>query len=173
MDINEAIEKIKVKDESGFEYIYLKTKSLVYAIIISVVKDHNTAEDLMQDTYIKMVKSINSYKKSFKFTAWLGTIARNTAIDYYRKYKNQYSIDIQEHEYLFPIEQATVDDEFNTNYLLSKLTDDEREVVMLYSLDEFKHREIAKILNKPLGTVIWLYNKAISRLREELKDEKR
>lgn len=169
MDINEAIEKLKFKDELAFEYIYIKTKSLVYTVIISVVKDHNQTEDLMQDTYIKMIKSINSYDNKYRFNTWLATIARNTALDYYRKQKKQYSIDIHENEYLFPLERSLQDDEISTNYILSLLDDEEREVVMLYSLDEYKHKEIAIILNKPIGTITWIYNKAMKKLRKELK----
>lgn len=169
MDINEAIEKLKVKDELAFEYVYTKTKSLVYTVIISVVKDHNQTEDLMQDTYIKMIKSINSYDNKYRFNTWLATIARNTALDYYRKQKKQYSVDIHENEYLFPLERSLQDDEISTNYILSLLDDEEREVVMLYSLDEYKHKEIAIILNKPIGTITWIYNKAMKKLRKELK----
>lgn len=169
MDINEAIEKLKVKDELAFEYVYTKTKSLVYTVIISVVKDHNQTEDLMQDTYIKMIKSINSYDNKYRFNTWLATIARNTALDYYRKQKKQYSVDIHESEYLFPLERSLQDDEISTNYILSLLDDEEREVVMLYSLDEYKHKEIAIILNKPIGTITWIYNKAMKKLRKELK----
>lgn len=169
MDINEAIEKLKFKDELAFEYVYTKTKSLVYTVIISVVKDHNQTEDLMQDTYIKMIKSINSYDNKYRFNTWLATIARNTALDYYRKQKKQYSVDIHENEYLFPLERSLQDDEISTNYILSLLDDEEREVVMLYSLDEYKHKEIAIILNKPIGTITWIYNKAMKKLRKELK----
>lgn len=169
MDLNQAIERLKLKDEVAFEYIYSVTSKLVYTVIIGIVKDHSATEDLMQDTYIKMIQSINSYNNKHKFNTWLTTIARNTAIDYYRKRKKVQSIDIHENEYLFPIEKSTSDDEFNTNYLLSLLDDDERQVVMLYSLDEYKHKEIAEMLDKPLGTIIWIYNKAMKKLRKELK----
>src|SRR5690554_7047163 len=89
MNLNEAIEKLKQKDELAFEFIYKQTSSSVYAIIINIVKDHNKTEDLMQDTYIKMIKSINSYNNKYNFKTWLITIARNTAIDNYRKTKKE------------------------------------------------------------------------------------
>ena len=82
MDLNQAIERLKLKDEVAFEYIYSVTSKLVYTVIIGIVKDHSATEDLMQDTYIKMIQSINSYNNKHKFNNWLTKIARNTAIYY-------------------------------------------------------------------------------------------
>ncbi|WP_162140144.1 RNA polymerase sigma factor [Haploplasma axanthum] len=172
MNFEDAIEKLKTKDEKAFEYIYEKTKTSVYSIIIAITKDQNLTEDLMQDTYIKMIKSINTYNYKNKFTTWLLTIARNTAIDDYRRRKKEMSVDIHENEYLFPASRSDVDNEYNANYLLSFLDDEEREVIMLYSLDSLKHREIAEILNKPLGTITWIYNKAIKKMKEAGKEIK-
>lgn len=166
MNLNEAALKIKNRDEVAFEYIYNETKSAVYAVIIVIIKDHNLTEDIMQETYIKMIKSINSYNPKQKFKTWLLTIARNTAIDYYRKKKREDSVDIQENEYLFPVEKSDVDNEYNANYLLSLLTEEEKEVIVLYAMEDYKHKEIAEILNKPIGTVIWIYNKAMKKLRK-------
>lgn len=170
MDLLEAIEKLKLKDNEAFEYIYYQTKTSVYAIIINIVKDHNLTEDLMQDTYIKMIENIYQYDYKYKFITWLLTIARNTAIDEYRKRKKLQSIDIHESEYLFPYEKTDVTNIYNANYLLSLLDDDEREVVILYAIEQLKHREIAKILNKPIGTITWLYNSAIKKLKEVGKE---
>ncbi|HHX79323.1 MAG TPA: RNA polymerase sigma factor [Acholeplasmataceae bacterium] len=166
MNLAEAIYKIKDKDELAFETIYKETSSSVYAIIKTIVKDHNITEDLMQDTYIKMIKSINSYNTKQKFKTWLLTIARNTAIDWYRKTKKEMLVDVSESEYLFPSTKSTVDYEYNANYFLSLLDDEEKEVVVLYAMEGFKHREIAKIIDKPVGTVTWIYNKAMKKLRE-------
>lgn len=172
MNISIAIEKLKNKDNEAFEYLYNNTKRLVFTVIIAIVKDYSTTEDLMQDTYIKMVENINSYDVKYKFTTWIATIARNTALDYYRKSKKQFSVDVTENEYLFPKTYNDAAEEYNTNYLLKILTDEEREVVMLYALDDFKHREIAEILNKPIGTITWLYNQAMKKLRKEHFDER-
>lgn len=172
MDLVEAIEKLKKKDNEAFEYIYNYTKSSVYGIIINIVKSRDVTEDLMQDTYIQVVKSINSYNSDYKFSSWVIMIARNKAIDYYRKNKKEMLIDITESEYLFPNVKSDVTNELNANYYLSLLDDDEREVVILYAMENYKHKEIAKILNKPVGTITWLYNKAMKKMRDNMKEEK-
>lgn len=166
MDLNEAILKLKVKDNEAFEYIYYKTSPSVYAIIKNIVKDHNITEDLMQNTYIKMIQNINSYNFKYNFKSWLLTIARNSAIDYYRRHKKEILVDVSEQEYLLPHTKSTVNTEYTANFFLNLLDDDEREVVILYAMEGFKHKEIAKILDKPIGTITWLYNKALKKMRE-------
>ena len=75
-DILKLIEKLKNKDNEAFEIIYYQTHKMVFSIIYSIVKDDLDAEDLMQDTYIKMIENINSFKAGRNFKTWLGTIAR-------------------------------------------------------------------------------------------------
>jgi len=56
MNLKAAINGIKQKDETAFEFIYNSTSSSVYGIIKAIIKDHNKTEDVMQETYIKMIK---------------------------------------------------------------------------------------------------------------------
>ena len=166
MDLDGAIELLKQKDDEAFEYIYNYTRSSVYAIIISIVKNQDLTEDLMQDTYIKMIESINSYNPKYNFKSWILTIARNKAIDSYRRRKKEQLIDIHEEEFILPSTKSDVDNQFNANFLLSALDDEEREIVLLHAVDDYKHREIAEIMGKPIGTVTWIYNKAIKKMKK-------
>src|SRR5690554_5839106 len=169
MNLKAAINGIKQKDETAFEFIYNSTSSSVYGIIKAIIKDHNKTEDIMQETYIKMIKSINSYNYKYNFKSWLLTIARNTALDYYRKIIKEEVIDVNENEHLFPKQKSVVESKSLANYYLSLLDDDEREIVVLFAMENFKHKDIANIVNKPIGTVTWLYNKAIKKLKEASK----
>lgn len=108
MNLKAAINGIKQKDETAFEFIYNSTSSSVYGIIKAIIKDHNKTEDVMQETYIKMIKSINSYNYKYNFKSWLLTIARNTALDYYRKIIKEEVIDVNENEHLFPKQKIVV-----------------------------------------------------------------
>lgn len=172
MDLEVAIKRIKQKDNNAFEFIYHKTRSLVYAVIINIVKDHNTTEDLMQDTYIKMLQNINSYNEKFNFKTWLATIARNNAIDYYRKTKKEEIIDVSENENYFPHTKSNVTNEYNANYFLSFLDADEKEIVILRAMENFKFKDIAKIVNKPSGTVRWIYGEAMKKMKTHSKGVK-
>lgn len=172
MDLKAAINGIKEKDETAFEFIYNSTSSSVYGIIKAIIKDHNKTEDVMQDTYVKMIKSINSYNNKYNFKSWLLTIARNTALDYYRKIIKEEIIDVNENEHLFPQQKSVAESKSLANYYLSLLDDDEREIVVLFAMENFKHKDIAKIVNKPIGTVTWIYNKAIKKLKKASKEVK-
>ncbi|MFA7435219.1 MAG: RNA polymerase sigma factor [Bacilli bacterium] len=160
------IEAIKQKDDQAFEYIYNSTKNSVYAIIVAIVKDKDIANDLMQDTYMTMIEKINQYKRGRNFKTWLLTIARNKAIDYYRKKQNEVLIDISESEYILPKTQATSERNILVEEILNLLTDIERQVFLLSIMENLTHREISKILKIPIGTSLWHYQKAIKKIKK-------
>ncbi|MFA6375367.1 MAG: RNA polymerase sigma factor [Bacilli bacterium] len=167
LDYDSYVDDLILKDEEAFRIIYDDTKNAVFGIIISVVKDRNLAEDVMQDTYIKMIKSIRIYKRNGKFINWLLTIAKNQAIDYYRKRNKEVLLDYND-ETNEPLLKDDNNFTFSleTNRLLDLLNDIEREIVILKIVNDFKFREIAEFVGKPLGTVLWIYNKSIKKMQE-------
>lgn len=167
LDYDSYVDDLILKDEEAFRIIYDDTKNAVFGIIISVVKDRNLAEDVMQDTYIKMIKSIRIYKRNGKFINWLLTIAKNQAIDYYRKRNKEVLLDYND-ETNEPLLKDDNNFTFSleTNRLLDLLNDIEREIVILKIVNDFKFREIADFVNKPLGTVLWIYNKSIKKMQK-------
>lgn len=171
---DDYIDLMMNKDEAAFFEVYQQTKAGVYSVIASIIKDRQAIEDLMQETYIKMLKSLNQYQKGRSFTSWLLQIAKNLALDYYRKHQKEVVMDIQENEYLFTKNQVNENQEIDLelNEMLSSLTIDEREVVTLKIVSEMKFKDIAESLNKPLGTVLWIYNKAIKKVKNDLERRK-
>jgi len=171
---DDYIDLMMNKDEAAFFEVYQQTKAGVYSVIASIIKDRQAIEDLMQETYIKMLKSLNQYQKGRSFTPWLLQIAKNLALDYYRKHQKEVVMDIQENEYLFTKNQVNENQEIDLelNEMLSSLTIDEREVVTLKIVSEMKFKDIAESLNRPLGTVLWIYNKAIKKVKNDLERRK-
>lgn len=170
-DILKLIEKLKKKDNEAFEIIYYQTHKMVFSIIYSIVKDDLDAEDLMQDTYIKMIENINSFKAGRNFKTWLGTIARNLAIDHYRRSQRVLNIDLQEEEQVyFESTNENLDLKAEALELLETLSSDEQLIVLLRVVDELTFREISEITNRPLGTVIWSYNQSINKLSKLYKE---
>lgn len=170
MDYKNLVEKIKEKDETAFEAIYHDTKYVIYSMIISIVKDRSLAEDIMQDVYIKMVQKINYYNPKYKFINWLITIAKNEALDNVRR-KKEVLLDDDKLDY-FSNQKEETKQGVNIEKYLKVLDVEEKQIVLLKIVQDLKHREIAEILDKPLGTVIWIYNKAIKKMKKEAKDEK-
>lgn len=167
--LEKNIEKMKLGDEKAFEVVYELTKKQVFFSAYAIIKDYGKAEELMQDTFIKVRKHITSYKKNSNALAWITRIARNLAITTYHKQKKELITDELEQDFLF---HASDENTMLNNMLLKKLLTllnlEERQVVMLHTLG-YKHKEIAKQLNKPLGTILWVYNKALKKLQQEMR----
>jgi len=166
-NIHLIIRELKQKNYQSFDAFYNLTKNQVFYAIISVVKDNDLAEDIMQDTYVKFLEKIDQYKDGANPYAYLSTIARNLAINTYNQRKREvYSEEIFE---TIPSPEENNDEE-DIFKILDLLDPDEREVVTLHIINNLKFREIVPIVDKPLGTVLWIYNKAIKKLKEKVGD---
>ncbi len=173
VDFDKYIDKLKEKDDEAFAFVYENTKNGVFSIIVSIVKSRAETEDLMQDTYIKMLKNINSYTIGRNFNAWLMQIAKNVALDHYRKHSRMTVYDPQEDMYVFDQQQAPVSSDLDIDEVIKNLSSEEKEIVLLRIVANEKFKDIAKIVDKPLGTVLWIYNKAIKKLQKDLEKEEK
>ena len=166
-DINELVNELQNGNIEVFDDIYYQTKNIVYYSIFIILKDYQLSEDIMQDTYLKALEKIHSYKRKAHFKSWIITIAKNLAINEYNKRKREMLIDIGDNEYLFGSTSSTVENEILISQIFTVLSDEEKEIVILHVVGDLKHREIAKLLNKPLGTITWAYNNAIKKLKNQ------
>lgn len=172
INFDDYIELLKQKDEEAFNVVYEETRRGVFSIIISIVHDKSQTEDLMQDTYMKMIQNIYSYKIGRNFNAWLLQIAKNTALDHYRKHHRVDVIDPQEQAYIFDQKEATTQtSQYEIETLIKPLDEIERQIVLLHIVSNTKFKDIAKVTDKPLGTVLWIYNKALKKLKSEMEKE--
>ncbi len=165
--IHVIIEELKQRDYKSFDTFYNLTKNQVFYAIVSVVKDQAQAEDLMQEVYMKFLEKIDDYKSNSNPYAYLSTIGRNLAINYYNKNKRVFVS--EELIQSIPAEEVVEENE-DIFKILDLLNPDEREIVTLHVINDLKFREIAPIVEKPLGTVLWIYNKAIKKLKEKAVD---
>lgn len=164
INYNDYIDALTHKDNEAFRIVYEHTKKGVFSMIISIVNNKAATEDLMQETYMKMIKNIHQYKRGRNFFAWLLQIAKHTALDYYRKEKRVTIVDPQ----IGFIEKTVKPDKsYEVIDMIKNLNDEEKEIVLLRVVSSIKFKDIAISLNKPLGTVLWIYNKAIKKLKKE------
>jgi RNA polymerase sigma-70 factor, ECF subfamily len=162
---HKLIKALKKKDETAFEYVYQQTKKGVYAIIFSVVKSHQVTEDLMQDVYMKMMTSINQYQAKTSFNNWLLTIAKNHAIDYYRRSKKEQYINDVDYENKLVSNEISPEENDHFIKMMEILSEEQRTIVLLKIVDNMKFKDIAHLVDKPLGTVIWHYHEALKVLK--------
>lgn len=157
-------------DMSAMDELYSITERTMYAYAVSLTKDHQTSLDLIQDTYVKIISAAHLYKPMGKPLAWMFTIARN--LHYSNTKKEKRSIPMEPEEILDDKRFSYItdmDDRVVLQGVLSLLTEEEREIVMLYAVSGMKHREIAEELGLKLSTSLSKYNRALKKLREYLK----
>ena len=164
------IKEFKNRDYTHFDDFYELTSRKVFFTIVGVVKDQMIAEDLMQDTYMQFLKKIDDVDASQNPIAYLVTIGRNQALNHYTKFKRE--VPGEEIFETIASDEIIKDDSIDIFSLLNLLDHDEREVIVMHTINGFKFREVAEVMDKPLGTVLWIHKKALEKMKIKLGDEK-
>lgn len=151
---------LKARQEKAFGQFYLQYKNLIYFIAFDILHDEEEAKDVLQDTLISVYQNIDDFS-SGNFKAWFTTIAKRKALDKYRSKKHLENLDIEpgvedDHSFIFAD-------------LKKILSDDEYLVLIYHAVYDIKHKDIAIMLDKPLGTITWLYQQAIKKAKQELR----
>lgn len=172
-ELDQLMFNLQQGDESAFEKIYNETKNGLFSFILSICKNYHTAEDLMQNTYIRLRASIKTYETGSNALAWIYTIAKNLTLNEISKQKREISTDFDDPQSVFG-GSYNIEDKLQgpTIAIMRKvLSEQEFQIVTLYVVAGFKHREIADMLNKPIGTVLWAYRNALNKIKKELEKE--
>ena len=167
--LEEYILKIAKEDQSAFEELYLKARTPVYGFALSVLKNTHDAEDVLQETFVSIHHGAKSYAPAGKPMAWIMTIAKNHCMRKFREYKNRSDLPEEDWErYLESADRVTPEDKMVIEQVMNGLSDEERQIVVLHALSGFKHREIARMLELPLATVLSKYHRALKKLKSHL-----
>jgi RNA polymerase sigma-70 factor (ECF subfamily) len=166
-DLHSYIKELQKGNMTAFDPLYYETKNLVYYTILNIVKDPSLSEDLMQETYLKALEKIHTFKTNTSVTSWFTTIARNMAINEFNRRKRELSIDVNDQEELFGSQESTSEKELLVREILQNLEDTDRDIVVYHLINDLKFRQIADILDMPLGTVTWRYNQAIKNIQSK------
>lgn len=168
--LDQYIDRIAGGDRDALGALYEGTKSSIYGFALSIVKNTIDAEDILHDVYVKINSAASSYQTQGKPMAWMLTITRNIAL---MKIRSQSKALLLSSDEMLSVHQPSVTDEDRMvlEAMLSHLKEEERQIVMLHSITGLKHREIAKLLELPIPTVLSKYNRAIKKLRKIIKEE--
>jgi len=160
-------------DNDALGSLYELIKTDVYAYALSRLKSKEDAEDVMHDTFVRIYRYASRYIPSGRPMAWIITIAMNIA-KRHRQIKMRH-ITLDENIGNSEMTEASFENDTAKSdfvrMLLSHLSDEEREIVVLHAVSGFKHREIADMMGLSLGTVLSKYNRAIKKLRELNEEE--
>lgn len=166
--INEIIKEFKEKNYQSFNEFYSSTCRLVYYMIAKIIYDRNLIEDLMQDTYVKFLENVDNIVETMNPTGYLAQIARNIAINEINRNKRVELNDEYVHS-LKDDKSIDVGPKISLG-IIDYLDGDDHDVVTMHIIGEMKFKDIANVLNKPLGTILWIYNRAIKKIRRKVTE---
>jgi len=169
----EIIEGCARHDRRSQQMLYDKYSRFLLGICLRYASDRAEAEDIMQESFLKIYFSIGDYAGSGSFAGWLRKVAVNTAITHYhRNLKHRYHLEIEEY---VSIETGTTgfeEDLFTSDELymvLNELPAGYRLVFNLYAVEGYKHKEIADMLGIDTNTSKSQYSRAKAVMREKLE----
>lgn len=159
-------------DREAFARLYSLTRDGVYALALSLLHDAHEAQDIAQDTFVKVWESAPTYRPQGSPMAWLLTVARNLARTRLRQGGRQVGLD-EEAWNAIPAAAPDVspEDRQLLQEALARLSPEERQIVLLHAAAGLKHRETAQLLELPLSTVLSKYHRGLKKLKALMKGE--
>jgi RNA polymerase sigma-70 factor (ECF subfamily) len=174
-------------ESRAFEQLLLRHRRPVYSFILRYTGGGNPelAEDLTQETFLRVVKNVGSYQRQAKFTTWLYTMARNLCVDALRrsKHRRAQSLDAPTEDggsslvertadCSIPVDRRVIGRELQVRLqtAIEDLPEDQREVFLMREVADLQFKEIAAIVGIPENTVKSRMRYALEKLREALDD---
>ncbi len=172
--------------EAAYRELIGRYQRPVLSLIYRIVRDREKAEDLAQETFIKVLNAIDRYNPSFKFSSWIFKIAHNTALDHLRKREPQ-TLSLEGSPHALTSDElessaltAVSSDENPEEYAshrelgaeldaaIARLRPEYRTAIVLWHHEARPYEEIAEVMGLPLGTVKTYIHRARNELRQHL-----
>tara|TARA_R110001592_G_scaffold60125_1_gene182753 strand:+ start:950 stop:1549 length:600 start_codon:yes stop_codon:yes gene_type:complete len=177
---SQLISLYKNGNEDAFAELVSRHKNKIFTTIYMIVKDHSLAEDLLQETYVKVVNTVKSgrYNEEGKFLPWVSRIAHNLAIDHFRKAKRYPTIVMEDGSNVFnslefseeSIEDRQIKEDTHAllRELIKELPDSQREVLMMRHYMQMSFQEIAEVTDVSINTALGRMRYALINLRKKM-----
>jgi RNA polymerase sigma-70 factor, ECF subfamily len=188
---DEADESLMVAYQQGdvraFEILLTRHRKAIYNFILRFVGSREVAEDLLQETFLRVIKGAEAYKRQAKFTTWLYTIARNLCVDQSRRAKHRKAqsldaplsasnesstlLDVLPNEQM-GADRKTINKELHVRLhgALAQLSEEQREVFLMREFLDMPFKDIADVVGVPENTVKSRMRYALEKLRLELEE---
>ena len=180
---NELIAKYLDGNHQMLECLISRHQKKVFSYIIMIVKEKAIAEDIFQDTFLKIINTIRSgyYKEEGKFLQWAMRIAHNLTIDHFRRIKKIPTIENKDEFNIFDtikvydesIEEKMITEQIHADvkYLLEMLPDEQKEVIILRHYADMSFKDIAEQTNVSINTALGRMRYALINMRKMAKDK--
>ena len=175
----ELIERYQNGDVHSFELLIGRYQKQVYSYIFTLVKDKQLADDVFQDTFVKVIQTIKSkgYKDDGRFVQFAMRIAHNLVIDHFRKENRIPTVESSSEDYNYidnvpitdaSVEQGMIVDQVHSDLhrMIAFLPDEQREVLRMRIFDDMSFKDIADITNVSINTALGRMRYALINLRK-------
>ena len=181
---NELVATYLKGDESSLEVLVYRHKNRVYSYIKQLVKDKEVAEDVFQDTFIKVIRTLrtNKYNEEGKFLPWIMRIAHNLVIDHFRRNKkmpttsggDDYNIFDSLNLFEDNVQDKMIRQQIHTDIrkLIEQLPNDQKEVLVMRHYEDMSFKEIADTTQVSINTALGRMRYALINLRKMVEDNK-
>jgi RNA polymerase sigma factor (sigma-70 family) len=177
----EILELLKdpLNNERVFRFILKTYKEKIYFQVRKIVINHDDADDVTQEAFIKIWRNLDKYRGDSKLYTWLYRIATNEALTFIQKKRKDLSVDIDDNEFLSnqlisPSSDTYMDGDevqLKLQKALLQLTDKQRAIFNLKYFEELKYEEIAQITDTSVGGLKAMYHLAVKKIEEYLKKD--
>ena len=152
--------------------LYQRTKTAVYGLALSYLKNAHDAQDLTQDVYVQVWDCAEQYRPAGSPMGWLLTVCRNLCLMRLRREKKNAALSEEEWDAI-PAQECGLDadEHIVLQQVLAALSDEERRIVLLHAATGMKHREIAALLELTLPTVLSKYHRALKKMRAYMEGD--
>lgn len=181
---NELVQQFIKGDKNSLEILIRRHKSRVFSYILLIVKNQELAEDIFQETFIKVIRSLKrgKYIENGKFVSWVLRISHNLVIDHFRKEKLKGTISNDNSEVdIFnsqKFSEDTIEDQLVNNQILSEvrelikeLPDDQQQVIYMRHYMELSFKEIADQTGVSINTALGRMRYALINLRKLIEEK--
>jgi len=179
LDDLKLYERVRAQDKHALEALYDKYERLLYSFSYKMVTDPEAAEEIVQEVMIKLWKGKGVYSpEQGKFSSWLLTVTRNTAIDFLRKQqkvsKEEVHTEVELHDNQPPLEQMVEWKEQGERLreAMRTLKKDQQMIIELFYFKGYSQSKISEKVDIPLGTVKGRIRLALKHLKAELYEER-
>ncbi len=178
-DDRELVKLVLDGNDEAFEHLFNRYRDSIRRLFVQRLGGAaDDADDLLQETFIKVYLNIHRYDTSYTFGQWLYTIARNTFIDFTRKRQSDLSIDdrLSSPAATTPTPEESIinsQQRIQIEHYLDSLSDRYRQLFKLRFLDEYSYEEIAEKLQLPMGTVKTQIHRAREKMCRMITDEEK
>ncbi len=170
-DVEALLLRIAAGDGSALEPLYTKIRPGVYGFALTITRSVHDAEDVLQDTILRVCEAAPRYRPNGRPMPWILTITKNFALMKLRENGRADMLPFEDWERLTAhLPRVTPEDRVVLYAALYRLTEAERQIVALHVVGGFLHRECAAMLHLPLSTVLSKYNRAIKKLQHALEE---